>query len=140
MTRKIFKQGDVYLVEFKPERVGSYGKRPVVCLHDSATIVYNHALVAPLTGLYNQSGEMKSRNDLTDIAIFKKHYPDGPITKDSIIMVHQIRLVQHWELAEYLGRLHERDIQQIKYSLILLFRLDKLLSQTVKGWSEMAGE
>ena len=34
MTRKIFKQGDVYLVEFKPERVGSYGKRPVVCLHD----------------------------------------------------------------------------------------------------------
>lgn len=127
------------MVDFQPGMAGTYGYRPAVCLHDSVAIPYPTVLVAPLTGLYNKYGERKSRVDLTDIVLYKEHYPDGTIQRDSIVLVHQIQIVKHSDLHRYTGRLHDRDIQQIAYSLVVLFRLDKLMNLTAKNWSEMVG-
>lgn len=138
--KKIFHQGDAFLVNFQPGKIGIYGRRPAVCLHDSASVPGLMALVAPITSLYNKYGERKTRSILTDVALYKEKYPDGPIDKDSLVLVHEVRMVHHSELTRYLGRLHDRDIQQIKYSLILLFGMENLIEKLAKSRLEMAGE
>jgi mRNA interferase MazF len=108
MTRRI-RRGDIFTVDLEPVRGSEQGKvRPALIIQNDIGNQYSPTvIVAAIT-----SGE-RVRFDV-NVAVKS---PEGGLTKDSIVLLNQIRTIDRSRLSRYWGRLGANTMDQVDEAL-----------------------
>jgi mRNA interferase MazF len=108
MTRRI-RRGDIFTVDLEPVRGSEQGKvRPALIIQNDIGNQYSPTvIVAAIT-----SGE-RVRFDV-NVAVKS---PEGGLTKDSIVLLNQIRTIDRSRLNRYWGRLGANTMDQVDEAL-----------------------
>lgn len=105
MTPELIQRGDVFTVDMEPVRGSEQGKvRPALVIQNNIGNRYSPTLiVAAIT-----SGEYAR----FDVNVSVKS-PEGGLTRNSLVLLNQIRTVDKSRLGRYWGRLRPKTMAQI---------------------------
>lgn len=113
------KRGDIYYADLSPV-VGSEqgGVRPVLIVQNNVGNKYSPTVIA--AAITSQINKAKMP---THIELSAKNYG---LTKDSVILMEQIRTIDKRRLKEKMGTLDKRSINQVNNALNVSFGLSEL--------------
>ena len=108
MTRRI-RRGDIFTVDLEPVRGSEQGKvRPALIIQNDIGNQYSPTvIVAAITS---------GKQIRFDVNVAVKS-PEGGLTKDSIILLNQIRTIDKSRLGRYWGRLGTNTLAQVDEAL-----------------------
>ncbi|KAA3664273.1 MAG: type II toxin-antitoxin system PemK/MazF family toxin [Chloroflexi bacterium] len=104
MTRRI-RRGDIFSVDFEPVRGSEQGKlRPALVIQNDIGNLHSPTIiVAPII-----SGDKAKFR--VNVAI---KFPEGGLTNNSIILLNQIRTVDHLRFGQYWGHIAPATMQKV---------------------------
>lgn len=113
------KRGDIFYADLSPV-VGSEqgGTRPVLIIQNDTGNRHSPTVIA--AAITSQTGKARLP---THISI---HGQDVGLTKDSVILLEQIRTIDKRRLKEHMGRLNEQMMDRVDSAIAVSFGLQGL--------------
>ena len=110
------KRGDIFYADLSPV-VGSEqgGTRPVLIVQNDMGNRYSPTVIA--AAITSQTGKAKLPTHI------EVPCPSAGLTKDSVILLEQIRTIDKRRLREYMGRLDETVMNQVDSAIAVSFGL-----------------
>jgi mRNA interferase MazF len=121
-VQAVIRRGDVYYADLDPATGHEQGgTRPVVVLsNDIGNIRGGTVIIAPATS--------QEKSHLPTHIYTKAEH--GIFEKDSVILLEQLRTLDHSRLFNYIGRLDNMVMQRINNALPITFGLNKFQEKT----------
>ena len=112
----LVKRGDIYFADLSPV-VGSEqgGTRPVLIVQNDTGNRYSPTVIAAT--ITSQLGKARLPTHIT------LNGPSVGLTKDSVVLLEQIRTIDKRRLREHMGRLDEHQMQQVDTAIAVSFGL-----------------
>ncbi|PSF35213.1 type II toxin-antitoxin system PemK/MazF family toxin [Aphanothece hegewaldii CCALA 016] len=111
------KRGEIYNARLEPvEGSEQGGTRPIIIVSRDIINIYSPVVLAVPCTTY-QSGQ---RVYSTQALILS---PDGGLTKDSVAMADQVRVLSKTQLLKRIGQLSDQAIELINQALLITFDL-----------------
>ena len=114
----IVKRGDIYYADLSPV-VGSEqgGIRPVLIIQNDIGNKYSPTVIAAAITSQINKAKMPTHIELTA--------KDYGLSKDSVILLEQIRTIDKARLRDYVGSISHYDMKQIESKLIISLGINK---------------
>ena len=111
--KKTYYHGDVYMADLG-QGIGSEqgGSRPVVIVQNDTG---NHFSPTVIVATMTSKGDSKAK--------LPTHFAEGLTQVPSLVLCEQVRTLDKQRLGEHLGRLTQKEIQQLDYALAVSFGL-----------------
>lgn len=113
----VIKRGDIYYADLSPV-VGSEqgGVRPVLIVQNDVGNRYSPTVIAAAITSQRDKAKLPTHIEV--------HSQDSGLTKDSIVLLEQIRTIDKKRLKERMGRLDAPSMDQIDQALSISFGLE----------------
>lgn len=117
MGKRHIRRGDIFHADLNPI-VGSEqgGVRPVLIIQNDTGNYYSPTVIVAA-----MSGKIESKADLPT------HYKVGTyagLKEESLVLLEQIRTIDKRRLNDYVGRLEQKDMEQVDRCLAVSLSLD----------------
>ena len=122
------KRGDIYYADLSPV-IGSEqgGRRPIIVIQNDCGNLHSPTIIIAAT-----TGQKNKPQLPTHTTIFPEHTSDinsKGLSKETIVLLEQIRTIDRLRLENYIGRLDDKAMQKLDIALSVSVGLDYLLKK-----------